>query len=97
MTKSNLINNWFNPKKHTGWDKDMPMDERRAKMLHAHKGNKLAAGRAMQALANVTTDQETKQKARADALYFYRQHHVALSNKRRSMPRLSPRFKGLPK
>jgi len=75
---------WFKPGVHTGWEKDQPESERRVKVLNAHGGNELASARAMQALANVTTDRETKRLAREDARYFYRIH--------REMPRR--RFKG---
>ncbi len=65
---------FFHPKVHTGWEKDMSAEERRRRVLSAHKGDELAAGRSMQALANVTTDSATKSAARADALYFYAKH-----------------------
>lgn len=65
---------WYQPTlSDTGWSKDLPEDERRTAMLQAHKGDYRAAGRALMSLANVTTDMETSRKARADALYFYRQ------------------------
>lgn len=41
-------------------------DKRRS--LHDRR---IEAGRAAQALANVTKDEETKRKAEADAQYFY--------------------------
>jgi len=59
---------------HTGWGKGMPMDKRRRLVLNAHKGDALSSARAMQSLANVTTDRETKQAARADAVFFFSQH-----------------------
>lgn len=62
---------FYHPNIETGWQKDMPGDKRRDLMLRSHKGDNLAAGRAMQALANVTTDQETKKSARKDALFFF--------------------------
>ena len=65
---------WFDPQVGTGWRKDMPMAKRRKAALSAHNGDELATGRALQALANVTTDRETKSKARADALYFFKKH-----------------------
>jgi len=65
---------WFEPGVETGWEKDQPESERRAKVLSAHKGDELASARAMQALSNVTTDRETKRLARADALHFYQLH-----------------------
>jgi hypothetical protein len=54
------------------WHKDESADERRHNALQAHNGNELATGRALQALANVTTDSETAKLARADAEYFFR-------------------------
>jgi len=65
---------WFKPRVRTGWEKDMAQDTRLRRTLAAHDGDKLAAGQAMQALANVTTDRETRQKAQADARYFFRDH-----------------------
>ena len=65
---------WFEPGIETGWEKDQPESERRAKILDAHKGDELASARAMQALSNVTTDRKTKRLTRADALHFYRLH-----------------------
>ncbi|MFA5389535.1 MAG: hypothetical protein WC312_07310 [Candidatus Omnitrophota bacterium] len=66
---------WFNPKvTDTGWDKDLNMDTRRAKMLRAHKWNTLATARALQALANVTRDEEIKEAAQKDAEFFYERH-----------------------
>ena len=56
-------NQWFDPRIHTGWEKDMGERKRRKLVLKASKGDKLANGRGMIALANVTTDKETKQKA----------------------------------
>jgi hypothetical protein len=54
-----------------GWHKNQPSEKRRKLALKAHKGDKLATARALQALANVTTDKTTKKLARADAVYFY--------------------------
>jgi hypothetical protein len=63
---------FYHPKVHMGWHKGDPMKARRARALRAHKGNVLATGRALQALANVTTDRPTKREASKDALYFFR-------------------------
>jgi len=71
LGKTPLSERWYNPKVLTGWLKSQKASLRRSKMLHAHKGNKLAAARACQALANVSVDRTTKRLARADALYFY--------------------------
>ncbi len=65
---------WFKPGVEMGWKKDMPVKARRNKALKAHKGDNLATARALQSLANVTTDKETKRQARKDALYFFDQH-----------------------
>ena len=62
---------FYHPKVHMGWKKSQGAAIRRALALRAHKGDKLATARALQALANVTTDRETKQKARADAQFFF--------------------------
>lgn len=64
---------FFEPRVKTGWKKGMPASERRRLVLSAHKGDVLASGRSSQALANVTTDRETKSAARADAQHFFRQ------------------------
>ena len=66
---------WYEPSEvESGWKKDLPEGERRRLVLKAHKGDELSSARSLQAKANVTTDRETKQKARADALYFFRRH-----------------------
>ena len=62
---------WYAPKTHTGWRKEQSATYRRKLVLGAHKGVVLAAARSMQALANVTTDKQTKREAQADAKYFY--------------------------
>jgi hypothetical protein len=63
---------FFHPKVHTGWKKGMALSTRRSKVLKAHGNSFLAAARAMQSLANVTTDAATRLAARADALYFFK-------------------------
>ncbi len=63
---------WYKPKVHSGWRKEDAMDKRRRNALKAHKGNKLATARSLNALANVTKDEETKRKAMFDARHFYR-------------------------
>lgn len=68
------VEKWFSPKKHTGWHKTMPATKRRQVALKAHKNNALSAARSLQALANVTQDEQTRKLARADALYFYNLH-----------------------
>lgn len=66
---------FFKPGAHSGWKKNMPPKERRALVLKAHKGNLLAASRAKQELANVSTDPATIRAAQADAKYFLRLYH----------------------
>ena len=67
---------WFKSTVETGWKKDQPAKERRRNALKAHKSI-LSAARSMQALANVTTDRETKQLASADAKALYRLHKIS--------------------
>lgn len=68
-----------------GWHKSMSASERRRVSLRAHKGDKLATARALQVLANVTTDVPTRRAAHADAMYFYSQHNK--EQKAKSAPR----------
>ena len=69
------VEKWYKPSKvKSGWSKNDPAHLRRFRMQKAHKGDKLAAGRALIALANVTHDKETKQIARKDADYFFKKH-----------------------
>lgn len=84
---------WFDPQVETGWKKTQPESERRVNVQMAHGGDELASARAMQALANITTDRETKRVARSDARYFYwlhRQMPKRRYSKRRS-PRITPK------
>jgi hypothetical protein len=68
---------FFEPKRHTGWEKTQEPANRRSKLLNATDKNKsmhdryVEAGRMIQELANVTTDEETKTKAKEDADYFF--------------------------
>jgi hypothetical protein len=66
--------NWFKVKVHSGWSKTMPASKRRELVLKSHKRNPLSSARAMQALANISSDHETKKLAHADAVYFYNLH-----------------------
>ena len=84
---------WYEPQVRTGWEKTQPESVRRVNVQMAHGGNELASARAMQALANVTTDRETRRLAREDARYFYRLHRQMPRrrlSKRRS-PRITPK------
>ena len=68
---------FFDPKRHTGWEKTQDPATRRSKLLVATDKSKsmhdryVEAGRMIQELANVTTDEETKTEAKADADYFF--------------------------
>jgi hypothetical protein len=72
--KKNNNEKWFEPGKSLNWRKKDSQTVRRRNALKARKGNELATARALQALANVTQDNETARKARADAKYFYGRH-----------------------
>ncbi len=65
---------WFSAGKPTGWRKDMSATQRRKIALKSRKGDTLATARALQSLANVSTDKQTKKLARADAAYFFDLH-----------------------
>ena len=60
-----------------GWSKDLPSSSRRRRAYGSRPSNLprrnrlVSAGRALQALANVTQDRETRQKAKSDAEYFF--------------------------
>lgn len=54
-----------------GWRKDMSREKRLRVALRNRRGDVLATARALNALANVTTDTETRLRARADAAYLY--------------------------
>jgi hypothetical protein len=65
---------WYTHNVEMNWSKDDPASVRRANALKAHKGDELATARALQALANVTTDKETAKMAKSDADYFFARH-----------------------
>lgn len=67
---------WFEPGKRLNWSKEDGQARRRRNALNSRHGSYLKAARALMALANVTQDEETKRKARSDALYFYRKHNL---------------------
>jgi len=67
-----LVERWFEAGKKLGWHKNDSEEVRRGNALRSRDGNELATARALMALVNVTKDNETHRKARADALYFYR-------------------------
>lgn len=65
---------WYHPQVKMDWEKGMTIGQRRRNALRAHGGSKLSTARALNALANVTTDGATEKKARADAKYFFKEH-----------------------
>lgn len=66
---------WFHPKADLGgWTKDLTTEERRELALESHERDPLATARALQALANVTRDKETRKVAEADARFFFREY-----------------------
>ena len=65
---------FYHPRVEMHWHKDQSAEVRRANALKAHNGNELATARALQALANVTTDAETAKLAKTDAHYFFLEH-----------------------
>jgi len=58
---------WFAPGPKLGWRRDLSQKRRINIALRHRNGNVLATARALNALANVTKDPETKRKARVDA------------------------------
>jgi len=65
---------WFEPGVKTGWSKDLAQGTRINKVVRAHKGDLLASARSLRALANVTTDSETRRKAASDANILFKRH-----------------------
>jgi len=61
-----------------GWNKSQSSSVRRSKTLSSRPKNwtlahrRLSAGRALQALANVTRDKATREIAARDARYFFK-------------------------
>ena len=70
MAKKQVVK-WFEAGKSLNWRKEDTQTQRRRVALASRKGKLLPTARALQALANVTTDSETRRKAHADAQYFY--------------------------
>jgi hypothetical protein len=62
---------FYHPKVKMGWKKGQSATTRRRLALKAHHGDVLATARALQALANVTTDRSTAKAARVDARHFF--------------------------
>ena len=77
------VQKWFAPsERKLGWSKDDSQTKRRKIALASRKGDLLATARALQSLANVTKDPETKQKSAIDAQYFYRLHRQKRNKKK---------------
>jgi len=72
---------WFAAGAPLNWRKDSSQAQRRRAALSSRRGNLLATARALNALANVTQDSETRAKARADAKYFFALHKKQRSRK----------------
>lgn len=79
-----MVRKWFRravmarpPYNLGGWSKDQSANLRRRKALSSRPKNwtlkkrYLSAGRALIALANVTRDSGTREKAKSDARYFF--------------------------
>ncbi|MGA8849976.1 MAG: hypothetical protein WB564_09235 [Dehalococcoidia bacterium] len=65
---------WYQHNVEMHWHKHLPAELRRANAVEAHEGDELATTRALQSLANVTTDAETSKIAKIDADYFFTKH-----------------------
>ena len=65
---------WYEPGVKMNWEKGMSVSKRRSNALKAHRGSELSTARALQSLANVTTDRATKREAKRDADYFFKLH-----------------------
>ena len=74
MGKPKKKDRWVESGDSLNWSKSSGQAKRREAALASRKGNYLKAARALLSLSNVTQDDETKRKARSDALYFFRQH-----------------------
>jgi hypothetical protein len=66
---------WFEPGKRLNWSKTDTQAVRRRNALNSRHGSYLRTARALQALANITQDKDTKRKADADAAYFFSMHN----------------------
>jgi hypothetical protein len=65
---------WFKPTTTTNWHKSDSIIVRRKNALKAHSGDILATARGLAALANITKDNQTRIKAKADANHFFALH-----------------------
>lgn len=75
---------WFEAGKSLGWHSEDGQAHRRSAALHSRKGKFLAAGRALQAIANINHKQNPAmaRKATADAQYFFALHRKDMKRKR---------------
>jgi len=74
---------WFQPGKTLGWHKGDTQSQRRRTALTSRRGNYLKTAKALNSLANVTRDDETQRKARADAKYFFKLHNQSKKKPKR--------------
>jgi hypothetical protein len=81
--KGNNGSKWFKPGKPLNWCKTDSQSQRRREALKARKGDYLATARALQSLANVNQDSETKRKAEGDSKYFRKMYYVKKNRKAR--------------
>jgi hypothetical protein len=77
-----LAEKWFEARgKSLNWHKEDSQTARRRNALSSRKGHYLNTARALQALANITKDAETKRKAQGDAKYFFHRYHMIVKDK----------------
>jgi len=77
MPKKKVVK-WFEAGAKLGWRKEDSQAKRRAISLRNRDGNYLKAGRALQALANVTRDKRTAHLAKVDSSYFFAKHRLQM-------------------
>lgn len=63
----------FPPPSGKAWSKRLPMSTRRNIVLRNHKGDYLKSAQAMDYLAKGSADSKTKELARADANFFFKE------------------------
>jgi len=79
MTANKKAVKWYRHTTTMGWRKDLSQSYRRSNALRAHNGDLLATARALQALANVTTDGGTRRAAKADAKHFFARYRAKVN------------------
>ena len=65
------------------WHKDDSQKIRRQKAVNSRHGSALQTAHALLGLANKSTDDETKRKAKSDSVFFFAQHKKKLALKTR--------------